>query len=125
MSQPIPRSAHGVLDYVYAAALAASPFLFGFTHVREASLAAWAFAAVVLIVTLLTRFEAGVWRVVPYRMHLLGDVLGNVLMLAAPWMLGFADESAARNTFLGFGLLGLVAVALSRTDEMGSVRTTA
>ena len=120
--QPIPRSVHGVLDYAYAFLLGASPFLFGFGHVAEARIAAWMVAAAVLAFTLLTRFELGVWRVLPYRVHLLLDAVGNGAMLALPWVLGFADEPAARNTFLAFAIVGFAAVALSRTDEMGTVR---
>lgn len=122
MTQPIPRTAHGPIDYLYVLALVAAPFLIGFTDVREAAFAAWAFATVVLVITLLTRAEWGVWRVLPYRIHLLGDVLGSLFMIVAPWLLGFANLAGSRNTFLGFGIFGLVAVALSKPEEMGSVR---
>lgn len=122
MTQPIPRSAHGPIDYLYVVALAAAPFVAGFSGVLSASVTAWAFAAVVLAVTLFTRFEAGVWKVVPYRLHLLADIGGSLFMLAAPWILGFSESDAARSTFLGFGAFGLIAVALSRWDELGTVR---
>lgn len=120
--RPIPRAVHGIVDYAYAAVLAAAPFVLGFATLPRASLPAWGFAAVVLLVTLLTRFEVGVWKVLPYRMHLAGDVLGGVFMLAAPFLFGFADAPAARNAFFVFGIFALIAVSLSQTDEMGQVR---
>ncbi|RYG39935.1 hypothetical protein EON79_23465, partial [bacterium] len=88
MALPIPRPAHGVLDYLYAAATAATPHLLGFTDVAPARWAAYGLGGLVVAVSLLTRYELGLVRVLPFRVHLLFDSLGGAAALAAPWALG-------------------------------------
>ena len=41
---------------------------------------------------------------------------GALLGLAAPWLLGFADNTKARNAVVGFALLEIAVVALSEPD---------
>lgn len=125
MARPIPRPAHGVLDYLYAAAFALSPHLFGFTEVASARWAAYGFGAVVLISSLLTRYELGLAKVLPFRLHLTLDLVGGVLSIAAPWALVFATEAAARNLFVEMGIISLVVMLLTRWEEMPMGRVVA
>ena len=120
----IPRQVHGILDYLYAILVAATPHLFGFTDLSAPRFLAYGLGALVLSATLLTRAEWGVVRVIPYRVHLLLDGLTGVLVVASPWILGFGESAAARNTFVVAGLTAIAASLLSKTDEMpsGNVR---
>ena len=118
MSKPISRPMHGVLDYGYAAAIAASPELLGFKDQPTATLLCRAVGASTLVASLFTRYELGLVRVLPFKLHLAADALTGVASLGAPWLLGFAQNSKARNAFLGFGVLALVVGALTQSDEM-------
>ena len=40
------------------------------------------------------------------------------LGFAAPWLLGFAGNARARNTFIAMGAFGLMAGLLSRPEEL-------
>ena len=71
-----------------------------------------------LLASLFTRYELGLVRVVPFKVHLGADFLTGILSLGAPWLLGFAQNSKARAAFLGFGVLALVVASLTQSDEM-------
>ncbi|MBX9626769.1 MAG: hypothetical protein K2X82_23410 [Gemmataceae bacterium] len=118
MTKPIPRQVHGAVDYLYAATAAAAPDRFEFrdepTAARLIRLAAGGVAAY----SLLTRYEWGVLRVLPWRSHLAVDVVAGVATMAAPWLFGFARHAAARNTFLAMGAFSVAAGLLAETDEM-------
>ena len=118
MYQPISRFQHAVVDYIYAPLVALTPFLFGFTSDRNASLLAWVVAGGLLAASLTTRTELGVIRVIPYRVHLIADFFGGFAFLAAPWLFGFASDAPARNVFLVMGLMNITAGLLSRPEEM-------
>ena len=66
----------------------------------------------------MTRTELGLLRILPFRMHLMGDVVGGLLFLGAPWLFGFDSDVLARNTFLTLGALVLGATALTRPVNM-------
>lgn len=118
MSKPISRPFHGVLDYGYAAAIAASPNLLGFTDQPTATVLMRVLGGAVLVTSLCTRYELGLIRVLPFKMHLGADALAGFFSLAAPFLFGFASNERARNTFLAFGVLALVVAALTQPDEM-------
>ena len=116
MFRIIPRPLHAATDYLFAAALAASPSLVGFEEEKEAVLATRVLAGATVVASLLTRYELGVVRVIPFNWHLRLDFLAALPTLAAPWVLGFDDHKYARDTFLAFGIFEIIAVALSKRD---------
>lgn len=116
----LPRRAHGAIDYLYAAAVAAAPSVAGFRGDPTPTWLAYALALGVIAASLVTRYEWGVWRLLPYRLHLIGDAAFGLLALAAPFLFGFSSDSAARDTFLAAGAFSVLAAALSRPGEMAA-----
>lgn len=116
MIRVIPRPLHAVTDYLFAAALAASPSLIGFEEEDDAILSARILAGTTVFASLLTRYELGLLRLIPFNWHLRLDFLAALPTLAAPWLFGFENNKHARNTFLAFGIFELMAVALSKRD---------
>jgi len=112
----IPRPLHAATDYLFAAALAASPSLVGFEEDKEAVVAARALAGTTVGASAFTRYELGLIRLIPFNMHLLLDLLAAFPTIAAPWVLGFSDNPKARNTFVAFGVFEIIAVLLSKRD---------
>jgi len=93
---------HGVLDYVAVVFLLLAPTLFpGLTgpHV----FAAYGLALGHLALTVCTRFPAGLFGVVPLRVHGLIEIIVSIALIVAPWILGFEDV-VARNLSLLFGV---------------------
>lgn len=111
----IPRPLHAVLDYLWSMALFLAPELVGFAD-DAASTVCKARAGGTTAMSLLTRYELGLIKVIPFNVHLLLDLLGGLMGLAAPWLFGYAKNAKARNTALAFSLLELGVVALTKRD---------
>ncbi len=120
MSKPISRRFHGALDYAYAAAIFAAPELFRFKNQPIGVVLCRAMGIATFLTSLCTRYEPGVIRVLPFKMHLLADALTGIFSLGGPFLLGFSKHERARNTFVGFGFLALVVASLTKNEEMST-----
>jgi hypothetical protein len=105
-----PR-AHGVMDYLSAAIFYLAPTLFGFGGTP--AVASRVLAVGYLAFSLLTAYPLGLARVIPFRMHVAFDGVLALVLLAAPWLLGFSDVDAARNFFVAMGVVSIVVVTLT------------
>jgi hypothetical protein len=68
--------------------------------------------ATVLLVSVLTKYPLGIWKVLPFTVHSAGDYLAAALLLAAPWVLNFADGDGGLAAFYVVGGLAVLAVSL-------------
>lgn len=110
--QLISRRTHGILDYLVGLVLILSPRLFGFdagsTEAAVPVFLGWA----AILYSLLTRYEFGLLRVIPFRAHLALDTINGIFLAISPWLLGFADRIWGPH--LTLGLIELGAVFLTR-----------
>src|SRR4028119_2473833 len=119
MPKPISRKMHGMAaDYPYAALTAAAPLLMGFKNEKAPSMLAYILGGTTLLSSLMTRYEAGAVKKMPFKAHLTLDTVAGATALAAPWVFGFAKTRRARNTFLGIGLLALTVTLLTQAENM-------
>lgn len=94
--KPITTRQHGILDYIIGLALIIAPFVWPkdendpLGHGIETYIPVAA-GVMILLLTLLTDFEAGVSRQIPVGTHLTIDVIAGLLLAASPWLFGFAD----------------------------------
>ena len=91
----VTKSIHAYLDYPVAAALIAAPFALGLG--ADAPAALWlsvATGVAAFLLTLLTDDHLGVFRVLPYRLHLAVDGTVGAVFLAAPFLFGFTGLDA-------------------------------
>jgi hypothetical protein len=88
----IPRKIHGILDYLVGIVLIAAPWILGFADNGPATYVPVVLGVGALLYSLLTNYELGVLRVIPFRVHLILDVLSGLLLAASPWLFGFADR---------------------------------
>lgn len=102
---------HGLLDLVTVVLLVIGPPFFGLGGWPEAI--AWTLAIVHLLMTLLTRFPMGRWRVIPFPVHGIVELVVGVGLLILPSYAGYAPGSPARRFYLGMGALILVVWALT------------
>ena len=112
----IPRPVHGVLDYLWGLAFVAAPHLFGYAGDRQATLFSRVMGGGALAMGLLTRYELGLIKVLPFNLHLLGDGLNAVAGFAGPAVLGFGNNAKARQVVLGFVLVEIAVLLLSKRD---------
>ncbi len=91
----VTKTIHAYLDYPVAFSLMGLPFLLnlGSSH----PLALWlsvGTGVAAFILTLLTDHHLGVFRVLPYSLHLAVDFLVAIVFLIAPFALGFSGLDA-------------------------------
>jgi hypothetical protein len=110
----IPRNVHGVLDYIVGLLLIASPWVFGFADGTAAQHVPVALGVGALLYSLLTNYELGLIRVIPFSVHLMLDFASGVFLAASPWLLGFADRVNLPHVILG--VLEIGAAAMTRRD---------
>ena len=107
---------HGFLDVATVITFLLAPFLFGLGGYVAA--VAWWLAVVHLLMTLLTRFPLGIVKLIPFPIHgAIALVVGAVLVLAMPRLLGASPGSPARTFFVGAGVAILVVWVLTRYRE--------
>lgn len=109
----ISVTAHAVLDYAVGLLLLALPFVMGWESDALQSRVLFILGALTIVYSLLTRYRMGVLRVIPFRVHLIIDVLSGIFLVASPWLLGFADQVFAPHVLLG--LFEIAAVLMTRT----------
>ncbi len=91
----VTKTMHAFLDYPVALSLMVAPFLLqlGSSHPLALWLAVSAGVAA-FILTLYTDHKLGVFRVLPYSVHLAVDFLVAVVFLLAPSVFGFTGLDA-------------------------------
>ena len=111
----ISTKTHGVVDYVGGLALLLAPYLFGFEDQGIAASIPQALGVIILAQSVLTRYELGLLKVVPMKMHLLMDYAASLFLAASPFLFGFADEPA--NVWMPHLIVGLGYFAISLMTE--------
>lgn len=90
--KPIPTYAHGIFDYIGGVALLLAPQIFGFADVGGAAVAVPRILGVIVLAqALFTRYEVGLIKVLPMRVHLMNDYIASIFLAASPWLFGFAN----------------------------------
>ncbi len=118
MEKPISRKMHGGADYIYAALTAVLPELAGFEEAEKAKLLCRIISGGTLAYTLFTRAEWGLFKLIPFKAHLMTDFTAGIFTLGAPWIFKFSANKKARNAFLAIGLTSVVASLLTEPEEM-------
>ena len=109
----IPTKLHAPLDYIVGAALIAAPWIFMFSEHTAATVIPVVLGIGLIVYSLFTDYELGVWRRIPMSGHNLFDIIAGTLLAASPWIFGFADESA--NVWVPHLVVGLAAIFLGLT----------
>ena len=104
---PIPRFAHGAIEYAAGVLLIAAPFLFGFK--ASAAVAVSIIAGVlVLVIAASTDGPTSLVNSIPISAHLLLDLALAAVLVASPFLFGFNDESAPTAFFIVLGVAHLL-----------------
>ena len=109
----IPTKFHAPLDYIVGAALIAAPWIFQFSENTAATIVPIVLGIGLIAYSLFTDYELGVWKVAPMAVHNLIDIAAGTVLVASPFIFGFADESA--NVWAPHVVVGLAAIFLGLT----------
>ena len=118
MRRPISTNLHAILDVRLGRRPDRLPWAFHFSDVPVATAVAMGVGTAVLGIALLTAHEGGVVSIVPLRAHLVVDALAGALLVASPWLFGFADEGA--NVWIPFVVLGTLSLVVPPLTEQAS-----
>ena len=103
---------HGVTDYVMGTLLVSSPYLLGFATGGPEQWLPIVLGLVVLLQSVMTRYELGLVPVISIPVHLGLDGANGLLLAASPWLLGFAHQ-----VFWPHLMLGLIEIGAARCTE--------
>jgi hypothetical protein len=115
---PIPLNAHAALEPLMAIIIIAAPWIFGFSDVDSAKVVCIAVGAVMLIVGALTDWRYSLARVIPLRMHFMGDLVLAAVLILSPFVFGFSDEGGAARFTIIVGVLELASALGTRWDPV-------
>ncbi|WP_375257420.1 hypothetical protein [Citreimonas sp.] len=87
----IDTRTHGIIDYVTGALLIVAPYLFGFANGGIAQWLPQLLGVTTIVMSLLTRYEFSVAKIIPLKVHLGVDMASGALLAVSPWLFGFAD----------------------------------
>jgi uncharacterized membrane protein YtjA (UPF0391 family) len=122
----LPTKVHGVLDYLVAIALILAPNIFQFSGMGGP--AAWiprVLGVVLILYSVFTNYEWGVFKVFAMPYHLIIDFLAALFLAASPFVFGFYGHSP--NVWLPHLVVGvavILVVIVSQTQPGRALRTT-
>ena len=114
----IPSKIHGIADYLVGILLILAPTLFGFADEGDAQV--WIpriLGIATIVMSLMTDYEWGIIKVIPFQMHLAMDAAQSIILLASPFLFGFIDEPANEwlpHIVVAIGEMAIVALSYPR-----------
>ncbi len=93
---------HGIIDYIVVIFLLSSSFLFDLKG--TASIIAYSLGIIHLLLTVLTDFQAGLIKLIPFKIHGLIELIVSIVLIFVPWIFGFSDDISAKYFFIGFAI---------------------
>ncbi|MEQ8362868.1 MAG: hypothetical protein RH948_08365 [Cyclobacteriaceae bacterium] len=113
----ITKEIHAYLDYPVAIALMTLPFMLGLGSSNPLALQlSVAVGIAALILTLLTDHHLGVYRVIPYKGHLLVDFIVGLTFVSAPFIFAFSGIDALYYWINGGTVLTVVSLHKSKVE---------
>src|SRR5947209_7024187 len=123
----IPTYVHGILDYVAGLALVFAPNIFGFAGAGGAAEAVPRVLGVaVLLMALLTDYELGLIKLIPFKAHKTIDIVAGIYLALSPWIHGFSDLPAnawVPHVIVGAMVLIISLLSQSEPSRRGVMRT--
>lgn len=104
---PIPRSVHGIIEYVAGLLFIAAPFLFDYDNGYAVGISI-ALGVIILILAAATDGPTSLIDSVPVTVHVSLDYALAVFLIAAPFIFGFSDETAPTAFFIVLGVVHLL-----------------
>lgn len=102
----ISTRVHGMLlDYPLGVLLIAAPWLLGFEPGARSAVPV-TIGILILVTSLMTDYEAGLFKLVPMSLHLGFDVVAGAVLALSPWLFGFASQGWVPHLVLGLVAVG-------------------
>lgn len=113
----VTKTIHAWLDYPVALALIALPFVLGLGTSNPLALTISPVVGVAaFLLTVFTNHHLGLFRVLPYKLHLAVDLAVGVLFLTLPFALGFTGLDAAFYWLNGAAVVAVISLSKPETE---------
>jgi hypothetical protein len=121
----LPTKVHGGLDYLVAIALILAPNIFQFSGMGGPAVWVPRVLGVVLILySVLTNYEWGVFKIFAMPYHLVIDFLAALFLAASPFIFFYRDSLNVWLPHLVVGIAVILVVVVSQTQPGRALRTT-
>jgi VIT1/CCC1 family predicted Fe2+/Mn2+ transporter len=104
---PIPRFAHGAIEYVAGVVFIVAPFALGFDS-GAATAVSIVVGVIVLVVAASTEGPTSLSNALQVQLHILLDFALAAFLIASPFLFGYSDETAPTAFFIAMGVLHLL-----------------
>lgn len=112
----VTRTIHAWLDYPVALALIVLPFLLGLGTTNPLALAISPVVGIAAFaMTVFTDHPLGLFRVLPYGLHLAVDLGVGLFFIAVPFAFGFAGLDAAYYLLNGAAVVAVISLSKPET----------
>ncbi|MGF1583831.1 MAG: hypothetical protein ACFCUM_00820 [Bacteroidales bacterium] len=101
----IPSKLHGILDYLAGVILILIPWINGFGDGGPAQMVLVTAGILIIVMSLLTDYEYGFFKVIPMEIHLVTDALLGMFLMMSPWLFDFSYVSLGPHLLFGFLLI--------------------
>ncbi len=110
----LSQRAHGALDYIVGALLILAPRLLGYDNGGAEQRVPEMLGIAIIVYSLVTNYELGLLKLIPFRVHLTLDGLGSIFLALSPWLFQFSDRVWVPHMVVG--LLVLAVALMTRTS---------
>src|SRR4051812_18963985 len=115
---PIHLEAHAMIEPIIGLLFILAPFILDFDHSSARTLSI-VVGVVILLSAASTRWRLSLVKLIPLRVHFMTDVLIGIVCVAAPFVLGFSDETAPLVFFLVMGVGEIGAAFMTAWEPAG------
>jgi hypothetical protein len=113
---PISPRVHGMLDYLLAAALIVVPLAVDFGD-DTATVLMLVLGGAAALLAIGTNWSTGIIRILPPAVHGVIDIVATIVLIIAPFVLGFSGHTTATVLYVVIGAGGLLATLLTRFES--------
>lgn len=92
---------HSLLDYIIGITLILSPWIFMFKKDIFEAGSPIIIGVIVIVYSLLTRYNYSLFKVIPFRINLMLDMACGFVLAISPWILNFEEVVYVPHVFLG------------------------
>ena len=104
---PIPPSLHGALEYVVGVLFIVAPLLLDYDSGTATGVSV-AVGVLILVVAATSALPTGLISRITVSVHVTLDFVLAAFLIAAPFILGFSEETAPTAFFVGLGIAHLL-----------------
>ncbi len=111
----ISTKTHALTDYIIGLMLIASPWIFNFATQGPEMWIPMLIGFYLLTESVFTRYENGIFPLLPMQTHLIIDIAAGVFLSFSPWLFRFDELISFPHLFIGLLISFIAIMSTSKT----------